>query len=123
MDTFLNPVTQDYQDNGFQLAHDIADGLANAVYLRLMTPVGQFWANRSLGSQLHELQREKDLSRISFLAEQYVQDALQTMLDDERLESISIDSSQLHDGALSLVVKLKPYGKDGFTFTHIVRVF
>nr|MDN1656773.1 hypothetical protein [Escherichia coli] len=34
----------------------------NAVYLRLATPLGSYWADALLGSRLHELKREKDVS-------------------------------------------------------------
>ena len=38
---------------------DPADGLANAVWLRLATPLGSYWADATLGSRLHELQRDQ----------------------------------------------------------------
>ena len=52
------------------------NNLANAVYLRLMTPLGSYWADPTLGSRLHELQREKDVSRVAVLARQYAEEAL-----------------------------------------------
>ena len=62
-DAELDPTTCDY--TGSQLSH-----LGNAVYVRLMTPLGSWWADPALGSRLHELQRSKDLARVRILAEQ-----------------------------------------------------
>ncbi|GAB7214758.1 hypothetical protein OS42_13690 [Dickeya oryzae] len=52
MDNLLNPTTGDYTGTA-------TDTLANAVYIRLMTPLGSYWAVPSLGSKLHLLTREK----------------------------------------------------------------
>lgn len=54
MDTWIDPATGDYA--GARISR-----LENAVYLRLMTPLGSWWADTSLGSRLHELAREKDV--------------------------------------------------------------
>lgn len=62
MDKELNPDTGDYTGR-------TVDTLQNAVYIRLMTPLGSWWADKTLGSLLHLLQREKDLQRVSLLAE------------------------------------------------------
>lgn len=56
MDALLAPHTASY-------AGSRTSTLANAVYLRLATPPGSWWADPSLGSRLHELRRAKDLSR------------------------------------------------------------
>lgn len=64
MDTWIDPATGDY--TGARISR-----LENAVYLRLMTPLGSWWADTSLGSRLHELAREKDVPRIALLARQY----------------------------------------------------
>ncbi len=41
MDALINPVTRDYIIVQGAVVRDPADGLANAVYLRLMTPLGE----------------------------------------------------------------------------------
>ena len=51
MDAYISPLTGDY-------AGTRTDTLANTVYLRLMTPLGSWWADPGLGSRLHELMRE-----------------------------------------------------------------
>lgn len=63
MDKELDPRSGDYTGNTI-------DTLKNAVYIRLATPLGSWWADTSVGSLLHLLQREKDLERVALLAEQ-----------------------------------------------------
>ena len=85
-DAELDPTTCDYTWS--QLSH-----LANAVYIRLMTPLGSWWADPSLGSRLHELQREKDLARVRILAVQYSEAALAPLLTSGRARSIRVSAS------------------------------
>lgn len=66
MDPHIDPSTADY--SGERIT-----SLANAVYLRLMTPLGSWWADPTLGSRLHELERELDLSYARMLARQYAE--------------------------------------------------
>lgn len=99
MDAWLNPTTADYQPTAAgDLARDPADGLANAVYLRLMTPLGSWWADPALGSRLHELQRAKATDGIDQRAQEYCRIALQPLLDDGRAQAIDI-STQLQTAA------------------------
>ena len=56
MDPLLDPITGDYA--GGTTRH-----LANAVYLRLMTPLGGWWADPELGSRLHLLSRSRTPAR------------------------------------------------------------
>ena len=82
MDKELNPGTGDYTGR-------TVDTLQNAVYIRLMTPLGSWWADKTLGSLLHLLQREKDLQRVSLLAEQYADEALQPIVKSGRADKIT----------------------------------
>ena len=41
-----------------------AQFIENELYIRLVTPLGSYWADRTLGSRLHELRRQKHLKRI-----------------------------------------------------------
>ena len=66
MDAGINPTTGD-------LTGQRINTLANAVYIRLMTPLGSWWADPTLGSRLHELRREKDRPRVGILAKQYAE--------------------------------------------------
>jgi phage gp46-like protein len=121
MDAFINPVTRDYDLASGQLARDPAGGLANAVYLRLMTPLGSYWADPKLGSRLHELQREKDVARVPRLAQQYAEVALATLVSDLRVQSVSV-SVLRQPGRLLLTVTVTTNTGSVATFHHPVKV-
>ena len=123
MDAAINPLTGDYDYTGTAFALDVAGGLGNAVYLRLMTPLGSYWADASLGSRLHELQRQKDLSRVGILAKQYAEQALQPIIDDGRAQSITVTTSQAHDGRLLLLIEVVDMTGKNTVFNQFVRVF
>lgn len=97
MDTLLDPTTGDYAGTQTQ-------ALANPVYLRLMMPLGSWWENSELGSKLHLLQREKDVSRVRVLAKQYAEEALAPLVDDGRAASVTVTVSQGNPGWLLLLV-------------------
>lgn len=129
MDAWLNPLTGDYADSttaAGDLARDPAPGIGNAVYLRLMTPVGSWWANPAFGSRLHELAREKAVPRIEALAVQHCRDALQPLLDDGRCSAIDvavdITSDATRAGRLVLAITVTPSGGAPQVFRVPVRV-
>ncbi|MDR5803396.1 phage GP46 family protein [Caballeronia sp. LZ001] len=64
--------------------------LANAVYLRLSTPLGAWWAAPAIGSQLHTLAREKDTPRVRRLAVQYAEQSLAALVRDGRAGKVSV---------------------------------
>lgn len=114
MDAGIDPTTGD-------LTGQRISTLANAVYLRLITPLGSYWADPLLGSRLHELRREKDKARVSTLAVQYAQQALQGLIDDGRATSVDVSAEQKHDGWLRLLIEVEaPTGRQ--TFEQSVRV-
>lgn len=98
----LDPASGDY--TGTRTAD-----VGNAVWLRLLTPLGSWWADATLGSRLHELTREKDLPRVTLLAEQYARDALQPLLDDGRATSVGVSAVRL-GGRLGLHVTVTDAG-------------
>lgn len=106
MTSYLNPTTADYDLQGGLLAKDPAGGLANAIYLRLTTPLGSWWADKTFGSRLHEIKREKDLTRVGIQAQQFVEMALQPLLDDGRVKSVNSSVQQAHDGRALLSVEV-----------------
>lgn len=87
------------------LARAPGNGLANAVYLRLMTPLGGWFGDVTLGSRLHELAREKDLARVERLARQYALEALQPLRKGGRVLSLDVQAVR-RDGRLLLAVAL-----------------
>jgi phage gp46-like protein len=116
MDSFINPVTGDY--DGQRINH-----LANAIYLRLMTPLGSWWADPKLGSRLHELTREKNLSRIYLLAKQYAEVALQPLIESNRASEIEVTAEAIDQNGWCLlnIIVTDITGKKSL-FTHKVGV-
>lgn len=115
MDAGINPTTGD-------LTGQRINTLANAVYIRLMTPLGSWWADPSLGSRLHELRREKDRPRVGILAKQYAEQALQPLLDDGRAKTITITAEQPHNGWLILQIDIIDATGNPQVFRQPVRV-
>lgn len=104
MDAWINPSTRDYEPTTApvgSLQRDPANGLANAAYLRLMTPLGQWFGDITLGSRLHELKRQKDTPRVERLALQYSRAALKPLLVDGRAKSIEIQTLRVKDATAS----------------------
>jgi phage gp46-like protein/GH35 family endo-1,4-beta-xylanase len=111
----IDPYAREY--TGEHITH-----LGNAVYLRLATMRGSYWADPTLGSRLHLLQRMKDLPRMSVLAKQYAQEALQPLLADGRAETIGIDVEQPHNERLLLSVRITQSGRVQQTFQYWIMV-
>ncbi|MFZ6687499.1 phage GP46 family protein [Undibacterium sp. SXout11W] len=126
MDTYIDPLQQDYVLADGQLIRDPMAGVANAAYLRLMTPLGSYWADPSLGSRLHELQREKDLARIAVLAKQYSETALKPLLDDGRATQIDVVVPRVKDatkaGRHQLSIQMKCASGEVSTFLFPLHV-
>ncbi|WP_375591709.1 phage GP46 family protein [Chitiniphilus eburneus] len=114
MDTLIDPAAGDY-------AGERTDTLANAVYLRLMTPLGSWWADALVGSRLHELQREKDVPRVALLAQQYAEQALAPLLRDARARAIVVSTTR-QAGRLLLHIAVTEAGGTVRQFVHPVRV-
>lgn len=115
MDREISPLTRDYTSEKI-------DTLQNAVYIRLTTPKGSWWADGTLGSLLHLIQREKDLSRVGLLAQQYAEEALQPIIDDGRAKSIVVTHEQPKDGSLNLFIQVTDNRGNTYQFKHSVKV-
>ncbi|GFK94413.1 hypothetical protein NNJEOMEG_02258 [Fundidesulfovibrio magnetotacticus] len=115
IDQAIDPYTGEYLSA--RISH-----LGNAVYIRLATPLGSWWADPSIGSRLHELARSKDLPRIGVLARQYAEQALRPLLDDGRARSIAVEVEQPHDGRCLLLITVEDATGREATFQHPVRV-
>lgn len=115
MDILIDPATADYA--GQRIAT-----LANAVYLRLKTPLGSYWADLTLGSRLHELQREKDLNRVYTLARQYAEHALAPLVKDGRAQRITVTATRLQPGWCLLQIEVVDQGGGAQVFIHHVKV-
>lgn len=121
MDAWIDPGTGDYRIVDGAATRDPADGLANAVYMRLMTPRGSYWADATLGSRLHELQREKDVARVALLAKQYSEQALAPILADGRATAVAI-STEHQAERLALLIEVTAASGARHTFRHPVKV-
>ncbi|EAU55825.1 phage GP46 family protein [Mariprofundus ferrooxydans] len=122
MDAFIDPLTRDYMPVNGSPARDPAGGLANACYLRLSTPLGSWWADKTFGSRLHELRRVKDLSRMQRLAKQYAEQALAPVLDDGRASSITVSVGHPQKGQLWLAIEVSDAGGNPLSFKYPVQV-
>ena len=116
MDALLNPATGDY------LLNQSAQGIENEVYVRLVTPLGSYWAEPALGSRLHELRRQKDLPRIAVLAKQYAEQALQPILDAHRARRINVAASLVRRGRLRLNIAAVDASGRSLNLIHEVRL-
>lgn len=115
MEMLIDPTTGDYTG-------EATDTLANAVYIRLMTPLGSWWAEPLLGSKLHTLQREKDKSRVRLLARQYAEQALQPLLDDGRATAITVTAEGYQPGWMLLLITVTSAGDKPQTWKYPVKV-
>lgn len=115
MDMLIDSSTRDY-------AGIRTTTLENAVYLRLETPLGSWWADKTVGSRLHELIREKDKQRVDKLAVQYAEQALKPLRDDGRASNITVTSSRPQAGCLMLQISVTDAHGNAEVFTHPVRV-
>ncbi|MCH4576491.1 phage GP46 family protein [Achromobacter xylosoxidans] len=115
MDPRIDPSTGDYSGERITT-------LANAVYLRLMTPLGSWWGDPTLGSRLHELERELDLARVRLLAKQYAEQALATLVKEGRARSVVVTATQARVGWCDLWVSVVDETGQEQQFQHPVKV-
>ena len=116
MDALLNPQTGDY------VANTSAQSIENELYIRLVTPLGSYWADSTLGSRLHELRRQKHTARIEVLAKQYAEQALQPVLNANRALSITVTTSAPRRGWLKLTVAAVDAAGESVTLSYKVAV-
>lgn len=116
MDALLNPQTGGY------VVNQSAQSIENELYIRLVTPLGSYWADRTLGSRLHELSRQKHLKRIEVLAKQYAEQALQPILDASRARRINVAASLARRGWLRLDIAAVDASGRSLNLIHEVRL-
>ncbi|UZU41458.1 phage GP46 family protein [Pasteurella multocida] len=114
MDREISPLTGDYTSKQIST-------LQNAVYIRLTTPLGAYWADGRVGSLLHLIQREKDVERVGLLAQQYAEEALKPLLDDGTSE-VTVSYKQPKNGILLLLISVKDNRGNAFEFKHPVKL-
>ncbi|WP_028535616.1 phage GP46 family protein [Paludibacterium yongneupense] len=115
MDPALDPATGTYTGQ-------MTRTLSNAVYLRLRTPLGSYWADTTLGSKLYTLAREKDVPRVAVLTRQYAEQALQPLVDDARAQSVTVTTERPGTGWLWLYIDVTDASGQVQSFKHPVKV-
>ncbi|WP_175857032.1 phage GP46 family protein [Burkholderia anthina] len=115
MDALLDPTTRDY-------AGTSTSTLQTAVYIRLATPLGFYWAAPDVGSKLYTLQREKDTPRVRGLAVQYCEQALEPLLKQGRATSITVTPMVGDPGWLVLLITIVDAAGRTQHFKHPVKV-
>ena len=116
MDALLNPQTGDY------ITNTSAQSIENELYIRLVTPLGSYWADAALGSRLHELRRQKHTARIEVLAKQYAEQALQPVLKANRAQLITVTAAAPQRGWLKLTVTAVDAAGESVTLSYKVAV-
>ena len=115
MDALLDPKTRDYTGTR-------ATSLQNAVYIRLETPLGFYWAAPDIGSKLYLLAREKDTPRVRTLAVQYAQQALDPLVNSKRAQSVSVSALPSETGWLILAINVVDAAGNPHHFQYPVKV-
>lgn len=117
---YLNQATGDYRDDNSTLS-EADQAIVHTVYIRLATRKGSYWADRNLGSRLHELRREKDTPRNRQLARQYAMEALKPVVDARRWKSMSIELEPTATN-FSLAIGIELHDGRNVTVYHKVAV-
>jgi phage gp46-like protein len=68
------------------------DALAEAAYLRLITPKGSYFADSELGSELYKLKRSKDVPRMRRQAIAWAKQALEPLRKPYYLNAIMVNA-------------------------------
>lgn len=95
--------------------------LAEAAYLRLMTPKGSCFADSTLGSELYKLKRSKDVPRMRRQALAWARQALEPLRAPYYLTDISVTTGAVSaSGYLSIKAVLTQ--ADGSAATTSINV-
>ncbi len=95
MDKF-NQQIHDYQLAGITNPTD--KDIAEVAYIRLVTPLGSYFDDPTLGSKLYLLKRNKDLPRIRRQAVAWAKQALEPMREPFYLTDIEVWSDGVEQG-------------------------
>tara|TARA_R110002051_G_scaffold183589_1_gene253107 strand:- start:2592 stop:2966 length:375 start_codon:yes stop_codon:yes gene_type:complete len=112
----------DYTTDGINSPPLTGSGaLAEAAYLRLLTPKGSYFADPMLGSELHKLKRSKDVPRMRRQALAWAREALEPLRTPYYLTDISVSAGAVvKSGYLSIKAVLTQ--ADGSQTTTSINV-
>lgn len=83
-----------------------AEALAEAAYLRLLTPKGSCFSDSQLGSELYKLKRSKDVPRMRRQAIAWAKQALEPLRAPYYLNNIIVTAGNVESGHLLIKVEL-----------------
>ena len=118
----IDPVTLDYSVVNGALVRDVSGGLLNAIVIRILTPLGSYWYDSTIGSKLYLLRRAKDIVGIDLIAKEYVLQALQALIDDGRATAVDVVTSLPYSGWLTMLVTVTSATGQRVTFEHPIQV-
>lgn len=100
----FDQTTNDYTTDGINSQpYTGKSALAEAAYLRLMTPKGSYFADPTMGSELYKLKRSKDVPRMRRQALAWAKQALEPLRAPYYLTDISITTDAvITSGFLSI---------------------
>lgn len=112
-DLRIDPTTRDYLLTDGHL--EVENDLATQIYLCLETHRGTRIGDADFGSRLHELAAAGSPARAAARAPAMVREALQPLLDEGSLETVTTQAQGLSDGVLLTITVCGP-GEDTMAF-------
>lgn len=97
------------------LSWEPQETILNNVYLSLIIRRGAFFQNPGLGSRLYLLERAKNTERTARLAEEYIREALQWLLDTGRATKVDV---QIERGKTRLRAAVAVTQADGLVVSY-----
>lgn len=118
----FDQTTNDYTLEGVDaLPSTGKSALAEAAYLRLLTPKGSYFADNDLGSELYKLKRSKDVPRNRRQAVRWVLEALAPLRTPYYLTDIGVSIGLMHKSGY-LPIKAVLTQADGSQTTTIINI-
>lgn len=94
------------------------DGLETAVVLSLFTERGNWWADPTFGSRLHELKREKDTADLPKRVKEVCEEALAWFVSEGVAESVVVDVSRVSSGIMQIAVTIVRPNQDASFYSY-----
>lgn len=117
----INPDTGDIEALDAQPA-DYMHPLIQAALILLLTRRGSYWADPSMGSELHQLRRSKDVAAAPARAEGYAREALKPLVSRGLAARVSVFAGIPVAGWLALTIDITDFAGRVTSITHRVEV-
>lgn len=103
----FDQLTNDYTLDGINAPPFTGtQALAEAAYLRLLTPKGSYFSDSTLGSELYKLKRSKDVPRMRRQALAWAKQALEPLRAPYYLNNIIVTAGNVESGHLLIRAEL-----------------